>query len=178
MKVNFTGAQGTGKTTMLNMAKGVYGDKFKYITEVVRELKKRYNLNINEEGDDKTQIVIFNTYMNNLILEKENYISDRCIIDVLAYSKYLYEHNHLTYNILDAQENLTYYIVNNSQLGKVVYFPVEFQLINDGVRSMNIDFQKEIDNNIKFYLDKFNIEHLTIKGSIEKRFEFICNTLK
>ena len=47
MKVNFTGAQGTGKTTMLNMAKGVYGDKFKYITEVVRELKKRYNLNIN-----------------------------------------------------------------------------------------------------------------------------------
>ena len=178
MVVNFTGAQGTGKTTMLNMAKGVFNEKYKYITEVVRDLKKTKNIAINEKGDDNSQIAIFNVYMNNLILEKNNYISDRCIIDVVAYSKYLYDCGYLTKEVLDAQEQLVKYAINANILGEIIYFPIEFQLVNDGVRSMNVDFQKTIDENIKFYLDKFNIAHKTIKGTIEQRFNFICELLK
>ena len=93
-------------------------------------------------------------------------------------NKYLYDCGYLTKEVLDAQEQLVKYASEANVLGEIIYFPIEFQLVNDGVRSMNVDFQKAIDENIKFYLDKFNIAHKTIKGTIEQRFNFICELLK
>ena len=83
-KLVFTGAQGTGKTTMLN----IFKDKFDVvITEVVRNLSKQ-GVKVNELGDYEGQKRIFDEYLK-LLNNDKSFISDRCLIDVLTYTKYL-----------------------------------------------------------------------------------------
>ena len=65
MKIIFTGAQGTGKTTILNHYKE---QGYNTITEVVRKLSEE-GVKINEMGDLKGQQKIFNEY--NKLLNKE-----------------------------------------------------------------------------------------------------------
>ena len=83
-KIVFTGAQGTGKTTILEKFKE---DGYDVITEVVRKLAKQ-GININKDGDENGQQTIFNVY-KGLLSSKDNYVSDRCLIDVTAYTIYL-----------------------------------------------------------------------------------------
>ena len=91
VKINFVGAQGTGKTMLLEAArKDEYFKDFQFCTEIVRDLVKKKNLSINESGNAKSQKVFFDAY--NKILNRDGYISDRCIIDVHAYTNYLFDY--------------------------------------------------------------------------------------
>ena len=83
MKILLTGAQGTGKSTIL---KELEKEGFKTITEVVRNLAKT-GVNVNEMGDEEGQNIIFKTYQK-LLNENDDYVSDRCLIDVAAYTRY------------------------------------------------------------------------------------------
>lgn len=58
VKINFVGAQGTGKTTLLETARKdeVFKD-FQFCTEIIRDLVKKKNLSINESGNVKSQKV-------------------------------------------------------------------------------------------------------------------------
>lgn len=163
MKIVFTGAQGTGKTTILNEFSG----SIEVITEVVRILHKN-GVKINEVGDDEGQELIFNTY-KKLLNEKANYISDRCLVDVFAYTKYLYNEGKVSKEVYIKQyEELKEFISNNKDI-VYIYFPIEFDLVDDGVRSLNNDFRSAIDNNILNTLNELNVNYLTMRGGIEER---------
>ena len=56
MRYIISGTQGTGKSTILHHFDG----KMKTITEVVRNLAKSENINVNESGDMNGQSRIFN----------------------------------------------------------------------------------------------------------------------
>ena len=80
-RLHFVGAQGTGKTTILNH----YKDQgYNVITEIVRNLAKE-GVNINEMGDVEGQKTIFGSYQK-LLKSKKGYISDRGLVDVLSYT--------------------------------------------------------------------------------------------
>ena len=49
MIISFTGAQSTGKTTLLNLIRDKNYD-FNYVDEVTRRIKREYNLPINESA--------------------------------------------------------------------------------------------------------------------------------
>lgn len=175
VKINFVGAQGTGKTTLLEAArKDEYFKDFKFCTEIVRDLVKKKNLSINESGNEKSQKVFFDAY--NKILNKKGYISDRCIIDVHAYTNYLYdfkptndekELQSLFKEILREKSILK--SLNKDSFGIIVYFPIEFELVDDGVRSLNVNFQEYIDEYIIDTLNKYQLSFYTIRGSVEQR---------
>ena len=65
MIISFTGAQSTGKTTLLNSIKDLnpYLDS---IDEVTRRIKREYNLPINEDGGDITQTMIMSDHIANI----------------------------------------------------------------------------------------------------------------
>lgn len=145
-QINFTGAQGTGKTTLLNMFKDRVTKGYIFNTEVVRNIIKTRGINFNEGGDGRSQEYIFMAYLNFLIENKnEDYISDRCIIDPLAYSIWLYRNNRIDKSIVDFQLRTTEAAIRNGYLKNVYYFPIEFDVVNDGVRSTNEKFRHEID---------------------------------
>lgn len=168
MKYHFTGAQGTGKTTLLNEARHYYPG-FTFITEVVRNLSKTKNIKINELGNETSQMIIFNTYLESLLTQTE-YISDRSLIDVISYTRYLAVNNlDFDINILNVQEILLDFIVKRNLLGFIFYVPIEFPLVEDGIRSNNENFRREVDVNIRYYLERFKIPYVVMSGSKEER---------
>ncbi len=69
MKIAFTGAQSTGKTTLLEALKANQSYKYDYefVDEITRRMVKK-GLKINEEGSDTTQLLIMNEHIKNNII--------------------------------------------------------------------------------------------------------------
>ena len=162
MKLILTGAQGTGKSTVLNEFEKM---GWNVITEVVRKMAKD-GIKINEFGDTEGQVKIFETYKE--LLGEGEYISDRGLTDVAAYTWYLVNKDKIHPSVLWEQlQDIDEFFEKNPD-ALVCYFPIEFPLVNDGVRSMNEHFRKDIDSNIKSILELREIPFITVTGTVEE----------
>ena len=115
MLITFTGAQSSGKSTLLNkMKEDIYFEGWNFEPEITRGLKEKYGININEDGDNFTQIITINSHVDNYLRNKNNdCVLDRCCIDSLVYTTYQ------TY-IKKVDAELGYYaeFVNNKLMSK------------------------------------------------------------
>jgi hypothetical protein len=54
-----------------------------------------------------------------------------------------------------------------------VYFPIEFEIVSDGTRSIDKEFQNEIDCIIHEILEelktRYGTKYITVSGSVEER---------
>lgn len=164
MKIILTGAQGTGKTTVLNEFNGT---DFELVTEVVRNLAKK-GVKINKDGDEKGQTKIFNEY-KNIFTSKDHFISDRGLIDVVAYTVWLARNGKVSEKFADKQiKQLHKFMISNPDIF-YCYFPVEFDLEDDGVRDMDATFRDEISDIILSLLGALGVSFVVIQGSVEDR---------
>jgi nicotinamide riboside kinase len=187
MYIHFTGAQGTGKTTLLNQLteESIKFDSdidFKIITNVVRNLVGREGVQINKRGNSASQNLIFNEYLKifNGIDPHIDWVSDRSLIDVVAYTKYLYEHKKASRKCYESQLQLLELWYEENLRAKdtiFVYFPIEFEVVNDGVRSLDEDYRKEIDKNIKDILTEINANYYIMEGTQDERLEMMKNII-
>ena len=138
MKIIFTGAQGTGKTSVMDV---LHSSLYK-IRGITRKVITDNNLTINEYSDNCSQKHIFDVY------ERELYINETQL-------------EHL-YKFTSKNTDAIY-----------VYFPIEFDIADDGTRSLDKEFQKEIDEIIHNILEdlklRYEIKYITVSGSIEER---------
>lgn len=178
MRVILTGSQGTGKSTILHMMRGR-----KHITEVVRRLVKEEGLVINEDGGMETQQRIWAEYEKQL--DQDNYVSDRGLTDVISYSRA----NYAFMNVDDPKRTLLHDEMMREYEAiktwheahkdiKYVYFPIEFDVVDDGVRSTNEAYRKQVDYFIKNILDDLGIDYLTVHGTPEERLKQIQEWVK
>lgn len=167
-RIVFTGAQGTGKTTVLNFFQE---QGMNVITEVVRNLAKK-GVNINKDGDEKGQTKIFKEYEKLLgELDFNGYISDRGLVDVVAYTIYLSKHGKVSEKFADKQiKALKKFREANPDI-TYCYFPIEFPVEDDGVRDMDEEFRVEIDNIIRYLMETCSIQPIVIRGDVEYRIE-------
>ena len=90
MIYSFTGAQSTGKTTLLKLCKERHKN-FRYVDEVTRKIKSGGNeINNTANNYDQTQLLICEDHLRNIRLEG-NYLLDRCIVDGYVYTRYLFD---------------------------------------------------------------------------------------
>lgn len=176
MKLIFTGSQGTGKSTIL--CSTPIENK---ITEVVRSLSKT-GVKINRAGDAEGQNIIFGAY-KVLLTQKGDWVSDRGLTDVLAYTIYLQAHSKddderskLTNEMLNQLEELIRYNRRSPDV-MYVYFPIEFDVVGDGVRDTDEKYRADIDALIVRLLDISGAHYITIHGSVEERTKAIYNLL-
>lgn len=173
MKICFSGVHGTGKTTLLNELKK--NEKLKdyiFVEEITRSLIKDGFI-INEKGDEKSQFMlsmkhweVFNKY--------DNLIIDRGIFDVLCYTKYLFMHQRCSYQCLEFIK----YLTKQMKYDYIFYIKPEFNLVDDGVRSINVEFRNEVFKYFENYLMKLNLPNVIyLTGSIENRLKIIYNIL-
>ena len=172
-KLIFTGAQGTGKSTILNH----YREQgMNCITEVVRNLSKQ-GININESGDEVGQKTIFETY-KDVLSQPSDYISDRGLTDVLAYTMYLRDRNqNLNSTMILQQMDLVEFNKTNKDV-IYCYFPIEFDVVDDGVRSTNEEFRREVDENIQQVLKMCVDDYYVIRGTVEERIQQIDSIIR
>lgn len=176
MRIILTGAQGTGKSTVLHELEGRLKD-YKIITEVVRNLNKK-GVKINEAGDESGQRTIFDTY-KEVLSAGGNYISDRGLSDVAAYTEYLYR-----YKMAVGKEEFVREMNTMIRFAKenkdvlFVFFPIEFPVVKDGVRSEDEGFRHTIDLYIRENLVRHDVEYITVHGTVEERVKTILDAIK
>jgi len=93
MIFSFTGAQSTGKTTLLKKLVQKNGSyPFEFVPEVTRLVMRDYGVAINEGGDDITQMLIMTEHIRNVyggradrLVRSIHQIYDRCALDGIVY---------------------------------------------------------------------------------------------
>ena len=99
MLISFSGAQSTGKTTLLNKLKeNKKLSNYIFIDEITRKIQKQ-GYKINELGDSETQKLIMDSHLENSKLE--NAILDRCSLDGLCYTEYLYNKGNISNEVMN-----------------------------------------------------------------------------
>ena len=176
----FTGAQSTGKTTLLKKVKTLYPYRFDYVDEVTRRIK-RFGVPINNEAKNYnlTQSLIINDHLVNYTKVFEgsddtvrDLLLDRCIVDGYIYTKYFYRHGKVSYKIFEFAE---YWYKELTPKYDVIFYtnPGDVKLVDDGERSVDAKFRNEIiDLYETEFLDKYD-NICILKGSVEERLEIM-----
>lgn len=170
MKIFLTGAHGVGKTTINNEL--VVKLKLNQLDSITNKFAKTKSIfkdpELLLEFQTKFTIYCLNHYIND-----DNFISSRYLADMYAYCKYEYDKGLKEYKIfMDLLLQSAKYIKDH-----IIYIPIMFDIEGTNIRSSNKDFQKEIDNNIKEFLNLVNIEYYTIK-TLDNRANEIMNYIK
>ena len=175
MKIGIAGTHSVGKTTLLNALRSESCFKdFAICDEVTRQVRA-LGLSINESGNDNTQRIIMLKHIENLMLH-DNMITDRTALDCLVYSRYLWGKNNITDETFSIIHKLFLKIWSMYDL--VFFIEPEFDLVPDGVRSVDEDFRnvvhKEFVNTIaELKLYKDNVHYL--KGSVVSRVQQVMS---
>lgn len=165
MKIAISGAQSTGKSTLLRYLKNdrdLVG--FEFIDELTRQLAAK-GVSINEKGGNFTQIFTITIHAENIL--KKHFISDRSILDALVYTRWMYNKGKVEEWIMDyavgvAKEILPMY-------DYVFYLPSEIPIEDDGVRSSSKEFRDEIEKLFEYYIEFLNLKVYKLTGSVADR---------
>ena len=187
MIISFTGAQSTGKTTLLKKLIEKNGSyPFEFVPEVTRLVMREYEVPINEDGDDLTQMLIMTEHIRNLyrnrtdrLVRGVHQIYDRCAIDGIVYSHYLLQNQKISRDTFDACD-LIYKRLKNKY--DIIFYTSDkdVELVDDGERSIDTAFRSNIISLFDLYLNSNNkgdYKLVKLEGSVEERLETIKRTL-
>ena len=172
-RIALVGASSVGKTTVYELLKKELPE-FNFINESTRTVSK-YGFPINEDGTSETQLAISSFHLEALLSTKD-VILDRCYLDLAVYSGNMEKISDSAYTyILDTwlrvKDHYTHFI----------YFPIEFNSKEDGVRSTNEEWRTRVDAEFKHHLQAIKVlggDFLTVTGSPQERVEQILNYIK
>ncbi len=164
MKICLIGTQGTGKSTLLNR----FRDHYNVIDGVARRCITQ-GCDSSESGTWSSQCKIFNSYLR--ALDEENYISTRSVLDVLAYTAWLTKKGKIipAQYLSQLQDTVLWWIRNPEVV--ICYVPIEFEIEDDGVRSVDKTYQKEIDKEMLYVLQQLKVPYYSVSGTVEQRVE-------
>jgi nicotinamide riboside kinase len=163
------GTQGTGKSTQVEYFHKLHPE-FSTVNFKKRNLVKDGIISLNKKASTMDEAIIMGDFMLSVATTPAPFISERSFICKCAYSQCL----PFSEELLNA-----YHIINtNSFFGVTendlyIYFPPILELKEDGVRSMDPEYRKEVDYYIQFYLDYFQISYIMLQSYslIERNFE-------
>ena len=175
MKIAFTGAQSTGKTTLLKELKRDpdLSLKYDFRDEITRRMQKK-GLSINEGGNDITQLLIMNSHIKNSLID--NVIMDRCALDGLVYTDWMSRKGKVQQWVLQYADNVFKMLID--RYDHIFYLVPEFDIEDDGVRSTDIDFRNEIVQLFEKYIKAIDIPVIKLTGTVEQRLNKIKETIK
>lgn len=177
MLISFSGAQSTGKSTLLNILKDNNSDIF-IVDEVTRKIKRKFNMPINEDGGDLTQYMIMNDHIENVYRKTyaEHTILDRCAVDGIVYTDWLVRQDKVSKVIYDAALKVYSHLVSEYD---VVFYtnPHDVPLVDDGERSADINFRNDIIELFEGYLPDLN-NVVTLSGTVEERLKIVKEALE
>lgn len=176
MRIGFTGAQGTGKTTLLRAVENS-GMGFKVVPSTARQALQA-GFKVNRDADMLSQLV---TTVSRCATEDSLYrqhnktLSDRTPLDSLAYTFYQMG------KVWTEKPNMYYWNISSGlaiehmyKYDYVFYFPPYWAPKQDGVRDGDVNYQTDIDQIILDLTKDFEIDYYVMpKGTTEERLSFL-----
>ena len=174
MRIAITGAQSTGKSTLLRYLKQDEDLKgFEFIDELTRKIAAK-GININEEGSNMSQIFTVTIHAENIV--KDHFISDRCALDGLVYTKWLFDQGKVDKWILDYAVGVAKEVI--PRYDYIFYLPAEIPIEDDGVRSANIKFRDEIVALFEMYAKELDVKLIELTGAVKDRAKIFKRVLE
>ena len=172
MRISISGSHSTGKSTVINALAQIPSitERFTIKNEVLRDIKK-LGININEYGTDSTQLLVMSKFLEYSTIP--NTILDRCALDGLVYTTYLYEKNQVKKSTLRIAEA----IFENVRYDLYFYIAPEFNIVPDGVRSENFEFRDRVAELFEEYMVSYKLNAIRLTGSVKERVAQFIETL-
>ena len=152
-KIGIMGTHGTGKTTMaFRLANEIKGNCPSLNVAILPEVVRSCPLAINEQATIDAQLWIFHKQMITEIEmgDHDVLVCDRTILDNLAYSKYNHHDKIVNDYLRIAIDWLKTY-------DKLYLLRPTCPVADDGVRSVDADFQRGIDLTLANWVKEFSI---------------------
>ncbi|MEW5899004.1 MAG: ATP-binding protein [Bacillota bacterium] len=173
MRIALTGAHGVGKTTLAR----ALAEKLDLplITDRARKAAALTGIaQVRELRQDKMKATFFQytVLVQQLAWEAQNpdgFVSDRSVLDLLAYWS--------AYGLADNHSYMT--LCFNQEYDLLVYVPIEFQLVGDGFRDTELNFQQRVDYLIRqLFTLAFSVrKKITVGGALEERVQAVMDAL-
>lgn len=172
MKIGFCGTMSVGKTTLVNALKTLPEfEGYNFATERSKYLSS-LGIPLNHETTIEGQTIFLAERVTELM--QENLITDRTIIDVMAFTNCAKK---VSYLDGDAFKEYAKRFIR--QYDHIFYIsPEGLGIENNGIRETNAEYRKEIDEEIQKLLFECRPIFHTIKGSTDERIEQILKTIK
>lgn len=165
-RIAIVGSFSTGKTTLAEEAAPKLG--LPLLPEVAREVAD-LGFKLDKDATVEVETLIFLRQYHNEMTHPE-FIGDRSLIDVMAYAGWVLDNQERRkeFALWDtclqiARHNL------RSQYSDVFYLPVEFDIVPDGLRPLDPEFQSDIDRRVVHLLETNDIQYRTLTGTVEER---------
>jgi GTPase SAR1 family protein len=174
MKIGFCGTMSVGKTTLVNALKELpeFAD-YNFRTERSKYLME-LGIPLNTDSTIKGQVVFLAERASELI--QDNIITDRTVIDVMAFTK-----SAKSINYVEAEDFCDFAAHLLCEYDHIFYVsPDGVEIEDNGVRETDVEYRNLIDFIIKHQLDsnKWRIKNLVyIKGSTEERIAQVKSAL-
>jgi nicotinamide riboside kinase len=174
MKIGLCGTMSVGKTTLVNALKDLPEFKdYKFRTERSKYLRDM-GIPLNMDSTLKGQIVFAAERAEELM--QKNIITDRTIIDVMAFcnlSTSMEEYEKFQIN------NLLWLLIKDYDI--IFYVsPEGVEMEDNGIRETNLEYRDDIDKEIKTILKMYQnncLKIIKIKGSTQERIDKIKETV-
>ena len=174
MKIGFCGTMSVGKTTLVNaLAKLPEFKDYKFRTERSKHLMEM-GIPLNTDSTVKGQSVFLAERASELL--QDNIITDRTVIDVMAFAKQSQE---MVYIEADDFCNFASHMLK--EYDYIFYIsPEGVEIEDNGVRETNAEYREEIDISIQNLITKYQykLKHLVeLKGTTEERIELFKSSI-
>ena len=179
IKIVLTGTTGSGKTTLLKKLEKEFKARGKSV-EVVNEVARDSPWAINEEADFMSQRWIFDQQvLKELEAEYKHsdiIICDRGLMDHICYAERL--HNpHKAFPITEFLQMREITRLWCIKYDYIIHTPLRPEwLQEDGVRSTDIDFARDIDKRIGIILEEFKLKNI-IKFRANFNIDSFCDKI-
>lgn len=164
-RIILTGAQGTGKTTLMN---ALAEDGTRTISQVDRKVAAENGWGLSENTTSECQKAIYAAIKKELS-SKKDYISDRSLSCVAAYTFNKAVQGEIEKELADKQYMGFLKFMHDNPDVILVYVPIEFPIVGDGLRSEDSAYQANIDFLIKGILETTEVPFITVSGTVEER---------
>ena len=163
MKIGFCGTMSVGKTTLVKALKEL--PEFKNYTFRTERSKYLMEMGIplNTDSTLKGQLVFAAERASELM--QENIITDRTVVDVMAFADLSTSMDSAHKHYLNAT---LYYLIKEYDILFYVS-PEGVEIEDNGVRETDAEYRMAIDSKIKSIIQMFRGNAITIKGTTEER---------
>ena len=171
MKIGFCGTMSVGKTTLVNALKELPEFKnYKFRTERSKYLMEM-GIPLNTDSTLKGQLVFSAERAAELM--QENIITDRTIVDVIAFAN-------LSESMTSGEKfylGATIQPLMNEYDILFYVSPEGVEIEDNGVRETDADYRMAIDKEIKSIIQIHRSNTITIQGTTKERIEQVKDTL-
>jgi thymidylate kinase len=186
-KIALTGAHGVGKTTLANQLRMRLAAKGLGAIAVAPEVPRAIcalaaDSEFYRRGKNnplKQALLLYaqlQAEQFSLPREPGVLICDRSVVDLWAYSRYLFEKDFQAEGVLELYEALVAQYARSYE--RHFYIPIEFPPSDDGVREDDAAFQASIDRSIREFLMKYELPHRETRGTIDERCSIVAADLR